>query len=341
MSDLDDLLALAQSHRKRRQRLAAATTLTAARLWRRLDPQRLTQTWDASVGRELVRVLTAAQLNSATTSEAYVRAAMTIQGIEDDADGRFNPEALAGIASDGRALASLLYQALSSTRSNLGQGAGTREAMDMGQRQLEMITQTQVIDAGRVGDQVSLVARPRARGYVRYLTPPSCSRCAILAGRVYGSQQAFPRHPRCDCVHVPVGSAEAGNALKTDVRSYFESLSESEQDRLFTKNGARAIRDGADPGQVINSRRGMTVAGSWVQRLEGPEREGRTDLRVTHRGRVVSGGTTTEGMTTRGFAGRRTGPIAGQQRLMPEMIYRIASDREEAVALLRRFGYLH
>src|SRR5690348_18342012 len=35
------------------------------------------------------------------------------------------------------------------------------------------------------------------------LNPPSCQRCAILAGRWYRWSQGFLRHPRCDCVNLP------------------------------------------------------------------------------------------------------------------------------------------
>lgn len=80
---------------------------------------------------------------------------------------------------------------------------------------------------------------------------------------------------------------------------------------MFTKDGAKAIRDGADPGQVVNARRGMAVSA----------------------GRTV----TTEGTSRRGFARSRLG---GAVRLMPEQIYRDASSREEAVRLLRLHGYL-
>jgi hypothetical protein len=75
----------------------------------------------------------------------------------------------------------------------------------------------------------------------------------------------------------------------------------AEQDRVFGKGGAQAIRDGADMAKVVNARRGM----------------------VTAEGRLF----TTEA------AGRTP-------RLMPEQIYRDAASREDAIRLLRRFGYI-
>lgn len=69
---------------------------------------------------------------------------------------------------------------------------------------LERLILSEVADAGRTASQVEFVARPDWQNYVRMLTPPSCARCAILAGRIYRDLDAFQRHPLCDCVMVPV-----------------------------------------------------------------------------------------------------------------------------------------
>jgi hypothetical protein len=54
--------------------------------------------------------------------------------------------------------------------------------------------------------------------------------------------------------------------------------------------------------------------------------------------------TTTEGTTKRGVAGKVMEGLPGGRkapRLMPESIYQIAGrDRDEAIRLLRRFGYI-
>jgi hypothetical protein len=199
---------------------------------------------------------------------------------------------------------------------------------------------TQVTDAGRVGDGTAGISRRKVRQYVRILTPPSCARCAILAGVEYSMERAFQRHPRCDCIHMPIGTPEAAKGLLFNVKDYFLGLSTAEQNRIFTNAGAQAIRDGADVNQVVNARRGMSTAGGFLSRREGPELFGRNDLTVTHRGRVTSGGFTTEGITRHGFAGRRMMKEGITRRIMPETIYRIASDREEILRLLRRYGYI-
>lgn len=136
---------------------------------------------------------------------------------------------------------------------------------------------------------------------------------------------------RCDCIHIPARENTADD-LRTDPRRFFASLSPAEQDRIFTKAGSEAIRLGADPAQVVNARRGMTTA--------------------TVNGQQVSA--TTEGTTTRGRSGSLLGADetttkqagdryrrATRVRLMPEsIIAQAAGDRDAAIALLRRYGYI-
>lgn len=153
------------------------------------------------------------------------------------------------------------------------------------------LVESLVQDAGRAAESVAVATRPRV-GWVRHLTPPSCSRCVALAGRVYPYSDGFLRHPGDDCVTVPVAEdddSRAADPVELMERGLVRGLSKSDQE---------AIRDGADFNQVVNARRkgaGLTEAGRVLAR-----------------------------------AGRPT----------PEGIYRLASDRDEALALLQRFGYI-
>ncbi|MEU4570841.1 hypothetical protein [Micromonospora sp. NPDC023956] len=102
-------------------------------------------------------------------------------------------------------------------------------------------------------------------------------------------------------MHIPAREDTADD-LRTDPKAYFGSLTTVEQERLFTKSGAEAIRAGADIAQVVNVRSGMYEAA------------GRQFTTVN--------------------AGRRP-------RLMPEQILReAAGNREEALRLLRLHRYL-
>jgi hypothetical protein len=105
-------------------------------------------------------------------------------------------------------------------------------------------------------------------------------------------------------------------------------MTEAQQRRGFGEAGMKAIADGADLTQVVNARRGMTT--------------------VTRYGRTVQA--TREGTTRRGLYGSRRAKFekvlgaryarAKAPRLMPEEIYRLAKDREHAIRLLQRNGYL-
>lgn len=144
------------------------------------------------------------------------------------------------------------------------------------------------------------------------LNPPSCSRCTVLAGRFYMWNEGFARHPNCDCLHIPSSESVSGD-LVVSPDAYFESLTPRQQDKVFTKAGAQAIRDGADISKVVNARRGMQKA------------------QVFGRDTLV----TTEGTARRRNAGRA--PI----RLMPESIYDQAKDRPDAIRLLKLHGFIH
>ena len=150
-----------------------------------------------------------------------------------------------------------------------------------------------VSDAGRTAAAVDMGSRPALTGYVRSLNPPSCPRCAVLAGRVYRYSTGFSRHPGCDCLMTPTVES-IGRELTldgTDAALHGQVTGLSKGDQF-------ALENGADLGQVVNVRRreaGLSIGSSVIER----------------------GG-----------------------RLTPQGVLRIASDRTEAISLLRRFGYI-
>ena len=319
------------------------------------------------VGPRVVTLVAAAQLQATRNAIRYVPDVLAETGQADDPAGAVSERAFVGVASDGRSLDGLLYGAVVEAKTASGNGLSPSTALAQGGRWLDMITQTMVADAARQAASVGITAQPKVAGYVRMLNPPSCSRCAVLAGKFFRWSVGFQRHPRCDCVNVPASEDMAGD-LRTDPGAYFRSLSPAEQDRTFTQSGAQAIRDGADIGQVVNARRGALAAPGRLTTAERRElRQGRAGLeRVDVFGRRVF--VTTEGTSRRGIAGARlietggevreaagtvtritrTGPEVRQStrgrsrtpRLMPESIYEIAEDHEDAIRLLKRFGYL-
>ena len=147
-------------------------------------------------------------------------------------------------------------------------------------------------ETARAVQQAAVAVRPEI-GWVRHLTLPSCSRCAVLAGHVYRWSDGFLRHPGCDCTMTP--TSENDDSMAYDV----EELARSGQVTGLSKADQQAIElHRANFAQVVNVR----------SRKAG----------LTESGRVLE------------RAGRMT----------PEGIYRMASDRAEALELLTRQGYL-
>lgn len=115
------------------------------------------------------------------------------------------------------------------------------------QWQIDRLVQSLVTDAARAAESVSIATRPDV-GYVRYLSPPSCARCTILAGRFYRWSEGFQRHPGCDCTHVPT----------TDPRSEFRQnpheLAEQGLVSDLSKADKKALDAGADLNRLVNMR---------------------------------------------------------------------------------------
>lgn len=121
-----------------------------------------------------------------------------------------------------------------------------------------------VNDASRTASLVDLGRRESVTGYVRSLNPPSCSRCAILAGRVYRYSQGFQRHPRCDCLMTPTNQT-IGPSLVTDPQEAYDKG----WIRGLSSMDLEAVDAGADLGQVVNVRRkaaGLKVGSSVAMR---------------------------------------------------------------------------
>ncbi|GIH70334.1 VG15 protein [Sphaerimonospora thailandensis] len=307
-------------HYKAQQTLARQTVEQAQTLWARVQPAAVVDSWIAQLA-EMIRVLTLGQAGAAAMAQPYVEALAAAQGIP-SAAGVVNAAAFAGIAADGRDLAGLLMQPALRTLGVLATGADDQTALLSGLESLTRIVDTEISDASRAADHVGMVANRRWVTYVRHVTLPACGRCIILAGRTYSWSQGFQRHPRCDCTMVP---HHEGDTPPPSPEELFAQMNEDEQARAFTVSGAEAIRLGADMGQVVNARRGMqTIAG----------------------GRLV----TTEGTTSRGYAGKKLGDlrkVRGERyrrsqvvRPMPEQLLADARDRDEAIRFLERFGYL-
>ncbi|MFC5802798.1 hypothetical protein [Streptomyces formicae] len=322
-------------------------------LWQELDQRDLAASWEALVGPKIVETVTAGQAAAAALADPYLNAVVAADGGDRAAGARIRPGAFAGYAADGRALDSLLYLPVITSKQAIAAGASEVEAMMRGLNQLLRMAASEVTDAGRSATGAGIAGRRTIQGYIRIATSPCCARCAILSGKEFGWNRGFQRHPRCDCIHMPATLIARGRSGRgkvpglppnavTDARSYFNSLSQRDQERIFTIAGARAIREGADITSVVNSRRGMYTADAYRRRVAAT-REG-----ATRRGAFFrSERRRTEDRTGIRFARDRIEARRGlpqfqlrTPRLLPEEIYRLAETRDEAIAMLRRFGYI-
>lgn len=131
-------------------------------------------------------------------------------------------------------------------------------------------------DVARAAQEVATAALEPERaatelGWVRHLTLPSCSRCAVLAGRVYRYSEGFLRHPNCDCVMVPT------TVGRTDVAYDLEGLVRDGQVAGLSKADRQALAEGADFNQVVNIRSraaGLSESGRVLARAGRPTPEG-------------------------------------------------------------------
>lgn len=286
--------------------LAAAVSAEALAAWEQVDPDNAERSWLRQLAQRVRAIVTGGQRLSAQRSADFVRRALAVRPDPPRPVAQVLTSRLVDVASDGRPLVSLLMQPATTTTRARREGRSRRESHVIGHAQLDMIVRTQIADAGRVAAGVQITATPTV-GYVRVVNLPACSRCVVLAGRWYPHSTGFLRHPRCDCTMEPATRDQAPG-LTSDPREVFDAMPVDEQRRVFGGPGARAIRDGADIGRVVNARRSMYTA-SVGGRQARATREG------TRRGRRV--------------------------RLMPEAIYAIAAgDRDEALRLLRSHGYL-
>lgn len=308
---------IAQDHQQQRAAQAAMTAAAVRQVWDGVDPERLQESWlaRAALVAELIRN---GQMAAASTAEPWL---MQETG---PGEGAVDPEG--AVAATGDLFVPLVYP-LMVALNRIRRGFTTAMSILSGAYFLEMVTRSLVADAGRIADMAGMIARPRVVSYVRVVHLPACARCIILAGAEYSLSTGFLRHPRCDCTMAPRRPGDTWELASP--LSLFEEMTPVQQRRTFGEAGMQAIAEGADIAQVVNGRRGMTTA--------------------TVYGREVRA--TREGTTRRGLYGRQQArfakaagaryALATAPRLMPEEIYRQADgDREHAIRLLKKHGYI-
>lgn len=328
---------LAAAHYDQRKAYSDAAATVAGQMWAEIDPDQVLDSWTAQLP-ELTAVMTGAQRGAASSADDYVDEVAASEDLAGGSDFVVDPRAFAGVSSDGRALASLLFQPAIMVLSSLAGGVPIGPSLDFGARHLETITRTQVADAGRGADGVSITTRRGLDGYVRVVQGSACSRCSILAGRHYAWNKGFLRHPNCHCTHLPASAAKAEGLIQNPMDLYSRLTARERQRAGWSLADQRAIDDGGDIFAVTNARRGVYTAGGRRFTTEGTSRRGMfggyfvDDDGVLHRRPRDQNLTRVPGQRMR----RLKTP-----RLTPDQIYiEAGEDRDEAIRMLRRFGYV-
>jgi hypothetical protein len=344
------LLDLARSHQEARKKLVDNTAETAVGLFQQANVHYLDASWDA-LAPYLLAEVTAAQVTAARQATPYLDA---IGGSSTKL--KLVPEALGGVAGDGRELAPAMFGSITHAKTLIGGGWSPEMAFQSGAAFLATVVKTAIADIGRMADD-TVAANKGYTHYIRVVQPGACSRCAILAGKASASKP-FLRHPNCHCTSMPSNQKTPAGFFHGP-NDYFESLSATEQDRVFTKAGAFAIRNGADPVQVVNARRGASGIGYASHGgVTGAQRARLQKMTIGRRadGSPLQVYATQEGTTSRSQFGKGQIRLTDQYsksetdryrrtttiRLMPEQIQVMAGDNPaRARELLQRYGYLN
>jgi hypothetical protein len=321
-------------------------------LWRRLDSGNISGSW-AALMPDAVAALVAAETVAAELADPYLSQVLD------------NSTASAAIDVGGMVEPSggLLYLPAIEAKTLIGQGLGVGTALRSAEQRLAMYTQTSVADTARSAVAAGMAARPHAAGYYRVLRPPSCARCAILAGRFYRWNAGFKRHPRCDCQHRPVN--EPDDRFEYDAHA---AIAAGQVTGLSKADLKAIVEHGANPAQVVNAKQAMYNVGQFqatnaatsrrsiggarmlarsIDRTAGIDVTKQTYTNLTFDRLTAAkyadmfrAGKTFTRTTRDGRPQRYTYRFLRTPRPTAQQIIVSASSRSEAVRLLTNYGYI-
>lgn len=256
-------------------------------------------------------LLAAAQVSVAVSASDYV-AAVAFDAGAGAPDTAPLPRSFAGATASGADVRAALAVPVRRSWELLAAGLEYEAAGRSGGALLTRVVPDVVRDTARDVERVATTTYPGFGGWVRRVRSPSCGRCLILAGRFYPVSDGFARHPGCDCFHVPVSGRDDAATVDGPFQ-VFDSMTPAQQERALGVEGARAVRDGADPVRVVNA--AQRGANSLTKPGEGWRRRGR--------------------------GGRWVTPQRPGGRLTVSRIYELSGgDREVALRLLRANDYV-
>lgn len=347
---------VAAAYQARQIQIAAVTANQMLALWGRVGGADISSSWGAVAPAAAV-VLARGQVQAAALADSYLDSVASAFGGVSFANSPVQAVGFGGAASDGRNLSGMLETAVVASKNAITAGASVASALQSGGAVLRVIGTSQVADAGRTAVSVAMFTRDepapataqpfkgpgghtfvkgpdglvrphfRAQSYVRFVNAGACSRCIVLAGKKYHKQAPFLRHPHCHCTHIPVDE-NLDDYPATDPKAAYDSMTPAERIKTFGKAGARAIDEGADMSQIVN-------AGGKANVYTTTDGLKATRSGTTKRG--TYGSSQTE-FTKTGTKGKYSRTV--QARLMPEEIFKIAENREDALRLLRHYRYI-
>ena len=246
-----------------------------------------------------------------------------------------DPRQWVGVNGNGFDTIDVMWGAVTRGKQVIANGGTVDVALHVIELGFEARMRTCLADTQRSAAIVAGHARNPYVGYVRGLTPPSCGRCVVLAGRPCGSEP-FERHPRCDCIAVP--TAKKTSTAVTSANDYLDGLDDRQLVKVLgSRANARAWKDGADLNQLVNAyrRKGSVSTAQVYDRRIKYTVEG-TTKRGFASGRMISAGYAKEFVKN---GGRYT--KVDRPRLMPETIYQICEKTgKDPRRMLYDYGWL-
>lgn len=350
-----DLPTAASRYTAQQRREITKATMAVKRQWLRIGTD-----FDAGwklIGPTVLSIMNEAQSRIVASSVEYIPTVLEETGQLRTQLAEPNAQALVGLTGAGFPTGEALSVATIRAKQSVASGSTTSMALNEAGKWLSYSAGTILSDTGRAAEGLGMHAWP-SHGWVRVLSTPSCSRCVILAGKWFKRNDGFDRHPGCDCHHMPASEVISGD-LTVDPGAYYESLDDAGKLKFAGSHGnLKAIESGADINQIVNAYR--TTGG--VYRASERLSRGAVEAQIRLYGRESK--FSIEGITRRGQfgrqeidragggiverTGRRQGYIKNQSitraraaRLMPESIYTVSKSPEDAVRLLRRYGWLN
>lgn len=320
-----------QQSRKEHQAAVAAVR----RVWRRATPD-FDESW-TRLSPQIIAIIALAQSRMAVLADEYIPAVLeeTGQTRSIKAAATVNTSAFVGVTGSGAAVADQLSLTPIRAKQAVSFGGSSTQALSAAGVWLSGAVGTILSDTGRAVETTGMGVRS-VGGYVRMLEPPSCGRCAVLAGKYYRKNQGFQRHPQCDCRHIPASESVAGD-YRVDFNDYLVSLSEEEQVKLLGSRANWKAWDeyNADPMQIINSYRwGLQTAQDASGRVIKFSEVGSTK-------RGIAGKRMRNATQLDRFAGAVN--VDGKRQLvrrMPETILTTTQGREQILRQLRLYGWV-